>query len=260
MSANAQTIATPTQQVKASYAFDGGAVRHRIGLIALSTDQTIERDFLRMLPSDDVMFYTSRVFVTNPITVQNLRKMGPQLAEAAEKILPDVELGAIAYGCTSGTVAIGYDEVKKQIQAGKAGVSVVTPISAGVHAFHKLGVRQISLLTPYTDSVNQAMRVYLEDEGIRVINIGSFCLDSDLEMARIPPSAIYAAALQTCLPEADALFISCTAIRSAEVAESLESVLSKPVLTSNQCMFWESLRLSSCTSPVDGFGCILRNH
>lgn len=260
MSATAQTIATPTQKVKVSYVFDGGAARHRIGLIALSTDQTTERDFLRMLPSDDVMFYTSRIFVANPITVQNLRKMGPQLAEAAQKILPDVELDAIAYSCTSGTVAIGYDEVKKQIQAGKAGVSVVTPISAGIQAFHTLGIKTISLLTPYSESVNQAMRVYLEDEGIRVLNIGSFCLESDLDMARIPPSAIHAAALETCLPEADALFISCTAIRSAEVAESLESALSKPVLTSNQCMFWESLRLSGCTSPVDGFGCILRDH
>lgn len=260
MSATAQTMTMPTQKVSVPYVFDDGAARYRLGLIALSTDQTTERDFLRMLPADDVMFYTSRVVVTNPITVQNLRKMGPQLAEAAEKILPDVEVGAIAYSCTSGTVAIGYDEVKKQIQAGKAGVPVVTPISAGINAFRALGVRKISLLTPYSDSVNQAMRVYLEDKGVRVLNIGGFCLESDLDMARIPPSAIHAAALETCLPEADALFISCTAIRSAEVAESLEATLSKPVLTSNQCMFWESLRLTGCTSPVDGFGRILRDH
>ena len=42
--------------------------------------------------------------------------------------------------------------------------------------------------------------------------------------------------------DADAYFISCTAIRAAEAIEPLERDLGKPVVTSNQAMVWHSLK------------------
>lgn len=258
MSEHLEAARSPTKKVGVAYEFDTGAAQRKIGLIALSTDQTTEYDFVRMLPSQGVMFYTSRVYVTNPITVENLRKMGPQLADAAVKILPEVELGAVAYSCTSGTVALGHDEVKRQIQKGRPGVAVVTPMNAALAAFRELGITRISLLTPYIDDVNQAMREYVEQRGVQVLNIGGFCLENDFDMARLPPAAIEAAALEVCDDDADAIFISCTAIRAAETVDRLETRLGKPVLTSNQCMFWESLRRAGYQSPVDGYGQLLR--
>lgn len=258
MGEHLQAAGTPTKKVRVVYEFDNGAAQRKIGLIALSTDQTTEYDFARMLPSQGVMFYTSRVYVTNPITVENLRKMGPQLADAAARILPGVELGAVAYSCTSGTVALGHDEVERQIQKGQPGVVVVTPMNAALAAFRELGIARISLLTPYIDDVNQAMREYVEQRGVEVLNIGGFCLENDFDMACLPPTAIEAAALEVCDDAADAIFISCTAIRSAEVVDRLETQLGKPVLTSNQCMFWESLRRAGYERSVDGYGQLLR--
>lgn len=259
MSEHAEVLHTPTRKVSVAYSFDRGAAEHKIGLIALSTDQTTEYDFVRMLPSEGVMFYTSRVYVTNPITVENLRKMGSQLSDAAARILPEVELGAVAYSCTSGTVALGHEEVERQVQKGRPGVAVVTPINAALAAFRALGVERISLLTPYIDEVNQAMREYVQTRGVDVLNIGGFCLDNDFDMARLPPAAIEEAAVEICDDQADALFISCTAIRSAETVERLESRLSKPVFTSNQCMFWESVRRAGYQVPIEGHGQLLRH-
>ena len=62
--------------------FDGH--KHRIGLIALDGDIATEADFHAMLP-ENVMFYTTRIRHINPITVDNLKKLGPQLTEATEK-------------------------------------------------------------------------------------------------------------------------------------------------------------------------------
>ena len=43
--------------------------------------------------------------------------------------------------------------------------------------------------------------------------------------------------------DAEALFISCTALRSALVAAEIEKALGRPVVTSNQASAWNCLRL-----------------
>lgn len=246
-----------TTKVAVPRQLDHGSARHRIGLIALDSDIATEADFHAMLP-DNVMFYTTRIQHVNPVSVENLRKMGPQLAAATEKLLPRQRLDVIAYSCTSATAALGYEEVAAQVQAGgRAGVPVVTPITAAVAGCKTLGVKSISLLTPHPDPVNQSTCRFFETHGIEVINIASFCLDDDIAIAEIPPSAIYAAALESCVQKADGLFISSTALRAVEIIEQAEEALQKPILSAVQCLFWQSLRLSGYQPPIDGFGRLL---
>ena len=75
--------------LKAQTALDNGPGAHRIGLIALASDYVVERDFMNMRPSDEVAVFVSRVLNVNPCTVENLRTMGPRLADAASLIIPD---------------------------------------------------------------------------------------------------------------------------------------------------------------------------
>ena len=258
MNAQPQGIGTTTDRVSVQWDFDGGPTRHRIGLIALDSDVVTEQDFHRMLP-EGVMFYTTRVQTHHPLTVENLRKMGPKLAAATRLLTPERRLDVIAYSCTSGTVAIGDEAVTEQIRAGsRLDVPVITPITSALAGFELLRVDRISLLTPYIDSVNQAMRRFLEDHGITVLNIGSFCLEKDNMMAEIPPEAILQAAMETCCDEAQALFVSCTGIRAVEIIERAERALDKPVLSAIQTLFWQSLRTAGYRKPIDGFGSLLR--
>lgn len=258
MSAAANSLPVVTRKVSVDYRSDGGPAKHRIGLIALDSDVATEYDFHRMLP-DDVMFYTARMPCPNPITVENLRRQGSTLTDTVKQILPNQRLDAIAYSCTSGTVAIGYDNVVDYIRAGGRGdLPVVTPITSAAAALTKLGVKRLSLMTPYIDSVNATMRDFLVDKGFEVLNIGSFCLDDDIAMADLDPEAIFEAALETCQPEADALFISCTALRAVQVLDRLEEKLGKPVISAIQTLFWQSLRASGYEKPLKGFGSLMR--
>ena len=257
MSAQPRLAEPTTVKVSTRFELDAGPARYRIGLIALDSDVATERDFHAMLPPD-VMFYTSRIHCINPITVENLRRQGPMLRDAVNLLVPDHRLDAIAYSCTSGTVALGYEGVAREIgAAGRPGVPVVTPITSAIAGFAHLGIRRISLMTPYLDSVNQAMRAFIESHGIEVVNIGGFCMADDREMARIPPEAILDAALEVCDERADALFISCTALRAAEIVERAEAALGRPVLSAIQTLFWHSLREAGCSAPVPGFGRLL---
>jgi maleate isomerase len=254
----AETIDLTTRPMEPR--FDDGPARHKLGLIALSSDMVTERDFNLMLPpGDEVMYYTARVHHYSPVTVENLRRMGPQLAEAACQILPTTPFDVIAYSCTSGTVSIGYDEVVAQIQKGKPDAQVVTPITAALAAFEKFGIKRISFMTPYTDEVNQTMVPYIEAHGIEILNVAGFCQDDDQLMARLTPDAIHDAAVEVTHPDADALFVSCTGIRTAETIERIEHSIGKPAFCSNQCMVWQSLRLSGYDKPVPGFGRLLQD-
>ncbi len=259
MSAQPRFVELPTVQVSTRFELDAGPARHRIGLIALDCDVATERDFHTMLPAD-VMFYTARIRTINPVTIENLRRQGAWLGDAARLLIPGQRLDAIAYSCTSGTVALGYERVASEIRAAeRPGIPVVTPITSAVAGFAHLGVRRVSLLTPYVDSVNQAMRTFLEASGVEVVNVGGFLMEDDREMARIPSEAILDAALEVCDQRADALFISCTAIRAVEIIERAEAALGRPVLSAIQTLFWQSLREAGCSDPVPGFGRLLAN-
>lgn len=246
--------ATP---VRVAYELDEGPGRYRIGLIALASDYATERDFINMRPSDDVAVFVSRVRNVNPCTVENLRTMAPKLAEAVSLIVPDGRLDALAYSCTSGTAVIGYDAVAASVHQVRPGIPVATPITAALAALARFDARKVAVLTPYVDEVSAPIVACLEAGGVEVVGLTSFQIADDNDMARLPPEAIFQAALEADRPDAEALFISCTAIRAVDVLERAEQALGKPVITANQVLFWQALRAAGYTRPVAGYGRLL---
>jgi maleate isomerase len=158
------------------------------------------------------------------------------------------------YGCTSGTVAIGEAEITRLVQVARPGIPCTNPITAVLAALRALDARRIALLTPYTRAVNEAMATFLAGRGIAITRLAGFDLDSDEAMTAVPPAAILEAGLQLCDPEADLLFVSCTALRTSAVVAALEEGLGRPVLASNPALLWHALRLIGNADPVRGFG------
>ena len=228
--------------------------RKQIGLILLSTDLTLERLTPRLIPGDEVAIYVNRVTYHNPMTVENLAAVEVNLTQAARDILPGVRLDSIAFACTSGTVAIGPDRVMEKLADGQPNVPSTTPITAALDGLKHLGHDRVALLTPYRDSVNQPIAGFIEESGISIAKISTFDMDSDIDVGRIPAPAIIEAALAADHPDAEALFLSCTALQAADCITELEDRLAKPVLTSNQALLWRALRLAGYNGKIQGFG------
>ena len=237
---------------------DWPGARLRLGLIALATDHSSEAELWQMAPAGEVELFVTRVLNQNPTTVENLAAMAPRLTDAVSCLLPGSAMGAMIYSCTSGTAVIGADEVTRRIQEAKPGVPCTTPLTAAAAAFEVLGVSRIAVLTPYVDEVNVPIRDSLLASGASISSFVSFGLDSDVDMALIPAKTLIAAAEQADDDDAEALFISCTALRTVGIVEELESLLGKPVITSNQAMFWHALRLAGYRRQIPGFGQLLR--
>ncbi|PSW46024.1 maleate cis-trans isomerase family protein [Photobacterium leiognathi] len=231
----------------------------RVGVIALATDFNIERDLNALYPSD-VQSFTSRVRNYNPLTIENLRKMEPSIAVCADTILPGTELDVMIYACTSGTVAIGSERITQLIHLSCPKVAVTNPVTAALAAFSKFQAKRISVLTPYTEVVNQDVAAFFESQGIEVLSIAGFGFEDDTAMTFISPMDIKHAAIEACDPEADLLFISCTALRTSAVIESIEAELDKPVVSSNQVLVWHSLQLMNYPSAIKGFGALLEHY
>jgi maleate isomerase len=225
-------------------ALDIRPLEKRLGLIILATDHTTEPDFRRMVASERIGVYVARIAYANPTTPENLRKMRPALSEAARLILPDEALDAICYSCTSASVVIGDAQIEAAIHEGKPDVPVVTPPMAAIRGFNALSAKRISVLTPYTVETTRPMAAYFAAHGFEIASCTCLGFDDDREMARIAPAALLGLARETMAPDADALFISCTALRAASVARDIETAIARPVVTSNQATAWNCLRLA----------------
>lgn len=237
---------------------DDRPVCKRIALVALATDHSSERDFARICDPDQVGVYTNRITFENPTTRESLLQTGPRLTEAAALILPDEEVDVIAYGCTAASIVLGNDVVTHYLNAAKPNTPCVTPSSAAFDAFTALDAARVSVLTPYSPEVTDELAHYFATHGPEVINASCFGLTDDRQMARISEESIIEAGIAACDPRADALFISCTALRAAICVERIEDRLGKPVITSNQAVIWRCLRLAGLTYPVQGFGQIFK--
>lgn len=210
----------------------------KLGLIALATDMTTERDFARIIPQDKAGIYVSRVEFANPTTPENLRRMAPRITAATDLILPGETLEAICYSCTAASVVIGDAEIAASVHAARPGVPVVTPSGAALDAFTAMGVQNISVLTPYLVETSLPMARYFELNGLRIERFNCLGIEDDRDMARVEPEMILRAALATDTEQTQAFFLSCTALQAAEVIEELEKRTGKPVITSNQASAW----------------------
>tara|TARA_Y100000590_G_scaffold197763_1_gene224616 strand:- start:242 stop:991 length:750 start_codon:yes stop_codon:yes gene_type:complete len=231
----------------------------RVGLLALSTDLTIERDFNSICNNLPLDVFVNRIHNENPLTKENLLKMYEQIESITEKILPGEKINTVAYACTSGTIAIGEEKVKEKIQLAKPGCKVTTPITSAIKAFNKMNVKNIAVLTPYPESVNETISEHLIKKNINVISFSTFNLDLDVDFARIDPKYLSEILVKLNINNADAIFVSCTALPALEIIDEVEKKINKPVFSSNQTLIWDTIRSAGYKNSIMGYGKLFIN-
>ena len=180
--------------------------------------------------------------------------MAEHLADTANNILPGEHIDSIAYGCTSGTVAIGDKRIVDEINKSKEGTYVSTPIKAALKAFTNLKLDKIAILTPYPEQVNKTIFDYLIKNNIEITSFSSFNLEYDKDIANVDPKCLIETVDKIDHKDAEAVFISCTALRAVEVLDQIEKRISKYVISSNQAIIWDCLRSVNINNNIRGYG------
>ena len=229
-----------------------------VGLLLLATDRASGADVAAFLP-DGVEAYATRIPMNAVATPETLAELGDHLTEGARLLVPDGPLAAIGFSCTSGTVAVGAERAHALIAVGRPGVPICTPVEAAVKALAALGVRRIALLTPYLDGPSRLIEGFFAEHGVEIVARASFKLDGDPDMNRVTGDCLIEAGRDLgCHPDAEALFISCTGLRTRDVIEPLEAALGRPVVTSNQALAWDLARTAGVADRAPGRGRLFR--
>ena len=189
----------------------------RIGLIALATDFRIEKDFINVIKDQDIDFFVNRIHCYAPLTSENLIKMSNTVTEISEDILPNEKIDCVVYGCTSGTIAAGYDTIKKKVNLAKPEAKVTTPSTAAINALRKMNIKNISIFTPYSKALNDDVVKYFENQNFKITSNAYFDITNDLDIGKVDEDYLYKTLLEMDLGNADCLFISCTALPALSI-------------------------------------------
>ena len=231
----------------------------RIGLITLASDFRIEKDFNNIIYGKDIDLYCNRIKCYNPLTNEMLKKMADDIPNVAKDILPDQKLDCVAYGCTSGTIAAGYQSIFEKVNSVKPNTKVTTPITSAINAMKSLNIKKLSIFTPYTNEINQSVINYFEKENIEIDELSYFDIASDLDIGKVDPQYLFEALSKIDISKSDALFISCTALPVLSLITELEKKINKVVLSSNQTLIWDTLKKINYNNKVEGFGELFDN-
>ena len=226
----------------------------RVGLIVLATDVMIEKDFLKVFNEVPADIFVNRITNYNPVTADNLKKMTENITSVTENILPGEEVDCVVYGCTSGTIVSGYDNIKKKINLAKPNTLVTTPSTAALNALKKKNVKKISIVTPYIKSVNDDVVIFFKDNNFEITSNTYFDIESDIDIGRVDQDKLFEILSKIDHKDAEALFVSCTSLPVLNIIERLEKKLGITVLSSNQALIWETLEYININNSIKGYG------
>lgn len=233
---------------------DGGKhYRARLGFILMSTDLAAESDFFAMVP-EGVGVHVTRLKTDDYTTNETLARHIENMADAASRIQPDTKPEVISYSCTSGSIVIGEERIYEEIRKGAPWAQPMCLVTGVVDALREIRARKIVVGTPYLDEINTLEANFLVEKGFDVLDIQGLNLQTGIEFGSVTPAYWKAFAQEIDHPDADAIFLSCGGIRSLEVADEIEELIGKPVITSNQAQFWSCLRRAGIEDHIQGFG------
>ena len=226
----------------------------RVGLIVLSTDVMIEKDFLKVFNDVPADLFVNRIKNYNPVTADNLKKMSNKITSVTENILPGEKIDCVVYGCTSGTIVSGYDNIKKKINLAKPDASVTAPSTAALNALKKKDIHKISIVTPYIKSVNDEVVNFFKENDFEITSNIYFDIESDVDIGKVDQDKLFEILININHKNAEALFVSCTSLPVLNIIEKLEKKLNMTVLSSNQALIWETLENINRNNSIKGYG------
>jgi len=234
---------------------EGTAQKAALGLIVLKADETLEAEVSPALRSDGVAVFHTRIESPPEITSETLGEMKSRITVVASLLPAYHPLDVVGFACTSGATVIGSSEVSRCVRAVHPDAKVTNPADAVIAACKALDIKRLGLVTPYIAEVSNAVRALLEEHGISVAISGSFGQSSETTVARISLSSTEAAICELGQDETvDAIFASCTNLRTFPIVEACEQKLGKPVLSSNLALAWHMLTLAGLPTKAQGPG------
>jgi maleate isomerase len=226
--------------------------RARLGMLLPSGNVVAESQFAAMLPNG-VSLHTTRLKLTGS-SDKELLAMAENVEDGAS-LLADACPDLILFHCTAvSTWDADMDRTLPERIQKATGLPATATSRALIAAFRALDVRRVVMVSPYIEATNVRETAFLKAHQVNVLSAVGLGIAAAKDMIKPEPGDWYRMVRANARADADAYFISCTAVRSLEVVEDLERDLGRPVFTSNQVAAWHSLRTMGIKDTPAGFG------
>jgi maleate cis-trans isomerase len=215
----------------------------KVGLMVPINNTTMEPELLAWLPAGSTC-HTLKIPRGKGLLTRDTVPAYVESALSLAKSFADMDLDAIAYGCTAAGFIMGpkADATLAENLAELTGKPVVTTARAMVEALEDSGAKEIAVVTPYTDEVNRQLTAFLRDSNIAVKRLNTFNAASTEELGRIRAPAVAELARSTMGEDCDALFIACSQLPTHEILDGLQRQYAQPVWSSIHATAWQTRR------------------
>ncbi len=226
--------------------------RGRLGVLVPSAIVAIEPEFNRMAPEGVACHYHRIPFQGGGL--QALKAVEQSVAEAT-RILLDARPTVMVMSGTGTSFAGGYGYDQTLIAKMKeinGNLPTTTTSTSVMQALRKMGVKKVSVATPYLEEVAKAAAKFIQESSIQVLDLNWLGKGTGIE--DVSQETVYHMARQVDKPESEAIFISCINLHTIGLIEKLEGDLGKPVISSNQATMWNLLRMAGIQDKLQGYG------
>ena len=245
--------------------------RGKVGFIGTTFFDTVAMAFLRIAPEGLAITQTFPYMKNFKVRAKNLSEAVKKLEECTDA-LAEVGSDIIAQiGTPFSFASEGGLNFTKKLHA-KLERKTKTPIVlmglSVINAIKSQGYKSVAVAcTYYDDELATKYTDFLEQAGIKVLAMqnwttqGLFSSQKNLEEIgwRYPMSYTYQAAKLVAqeAPGADCIVVSGGGVRTIDVIEPLEYDLQKPVIASNEALFWDIFNNLGIHEPILGKGSLL---
>lgn len=222
--------------------------RARMGILVPFTNTNLEPD-LALLRPPGVSLHFARLGGYDVDAVPDsgqMAGMGEAPLDEPLRLLAGARPDVILYGCTSATLTLGstFDRQLATRIKEMTGAATVTAAGSLIHALRALGIERIGFASPYVEQINDQAIAFLGESDIETVSradIGAAL--GNYGQGELTPDEVFELGQRADSPDAQAIALSCTDMRSVETIARLEAALDKPVICSNQAMLYEALQV-----------------
>ena len=222
----------------------------RIGVV-VPFDFALDREYWQFVPAGVSVHITRTAFHSGSVGIALARAVSdPAEAAGAVETLVAIEPDVIAYACTSGSFVNGLAGERALHVAMQAAGAVRSVTTSGglLEALTALGVRRVALGTPYVAELGALLADFVSEAGLEPVSLAN--LDLDGGIADLAANDVERLAAAAAVPDAEAIFLSCTNLPTAGVLAGLEARYGIPVLSANQVTMWAALRAAGVETPL----------
>lgn len=229
-----------------------------IGLIFPPLDYPIPPDAKLLFPSG-VRFISNGVGLPGGMTYEGYEEAIPRVLPRAEDLAREGAdlISVFGSSITFYRGAQFNEELTEKVTA-LTGKPATTQSNGLVDGLRHVNAKRVAVATAYTDEVTQRLKVFLEEHGFEV------AAAKGLGFERIPEGAAtqpilhdLGAAAHAASHAADALVMSCGALRTLDLIVPLEQEIGVPVVSSTPHGLWHCVRMLGLPARVEGYGMVM---